>query len=106
MRSLLIMLIGLTICFSSFSQEPAQVERSNNKVIIETETFTITTGEVIDLLFTNFGPRAGDLKKLPADRIKKIVETNAEQLAMQKLLLNAANEMGLKVPETYVGCDL
>lgn len=78
------------------------IDPDSNKVIIETETFIITTGEVLDLLFTNFGPRAGDLKKLPADRIIKIVETNAEQLAMQKLLLNAANEMGLKVPETYV----
>lgn len=77
------------------------VDPDSNKVIIETETFVITTGEVINLLFTNFGPRAGDLKNLPADRIKKIVETNGEQLAVQKLLLEAANKMGVEVPETY-----
>jgi len=41
MRSLLIMLIGLTICFSSFAQEPAQVERSNNKVIIDDKVYYI-----------------------------------------------------------------
>jgi parvulin-like peptidyl-prolyl isomerase len=78
------------------------LDPDSNKVIIETEIFAITTGEVIELLFTNFGPRAGDLKKLPSDRIKKIIETNGDQLAVQKLLLNAANETGIKVPETYV----
>jgi hypothetical protein len=54
------------------------VDPDSNKVVIETETFVITTGEVIELLFTNFGPRAGELKKLPADRIKTIIETNGD----------------------------
>ncbi len=43
------------------------VDPDSNKVIVETETFAISTGEVIEIIFTNFGPRAGELKKLQAD---------------------------------------
>jgi parvulin-like peptidyl-prolyl isomerase len=78
------------------------VDPDSNKVIVETETFAISTGEVIEIIFTNFGPRAGELKKLQADRIKNIIEMNAEQLARQKLLLNAANEKGITISETQI----
>jgi parvulin-like peptidyl-prolyl isomerase len=78
------------------------VDPDSNKVIIETNTFAISTGEVIEIIFTNFGPRASELKKFQADRIKNIIEMNAEQLAKQKLILNAAEEKGITVNEVQV----
>ncbi|MCK4559405.1 MAG: peptidylprolyl isomerase [Calditrichia bacterium] len=78
------------------------VDPDSNKVIIQTETFAISTGEVIELIRTNFGPRAGDLQKMKADRIKSIIEMNAEKIAEQKLILNAAEKKGISISEAQV----
>ena len=78
------------------------VDPDSNKVIIETNTFSISTGEVIDILYTNFGPRSAELKNLEPDRIKSVIEMNAEQLAKEKLLLNAAEEKGITVTDAQV----
>lgn len=78
------------------------VDPDSNKVIIETNTFSISTGEVIDVIFTNFGPRSSELKNLAPDRIKSVIEMNAEQLAKEKLLLNAAGKKGITVTDAQV----
>ena len=75
------------------------LDPDSNKVIVETETFAITTGEVIELIVTNFGPSIDELKKLPTDRIKMIVESNAEKLAEQKLILTAAKNKGISISD-------
>ena len=58
------------------------VDPDSNKVIIETNTFSISTGEVIDVIFTNFGPRSSELKNLAPDRIKSVIEMNAEGITV------------------------
>jgi parvulin-like peptidyl-prolyl isomerase len=78
------------------------VDPDSNKVIIETNTFVVSTGEVIETIFTNFGQRANELLKLQPDRIRNIIEMNAEQLAKQKLILNAAHKKGITVNDTQV----
>lgn len=78
------------------------LDPDSNKVIIETETFAITTGEVIKLIFTNFGPSIDELKKLPTDRIKMIIESNAEKLAEQKLILHAAKMKDISISDVQV----
>jgi len=75
------------------------VDPDSNKVIISTDYFEITSGEVVDALYKNFGPKAADLKKMTADRIKQILDMNAVKIAEQKLLLHAANEKGITVGE-------
>ena len=74
----------------------------SNKVIIQTATFAISTGEVIELIYTNFGLRAGDLQKMSAERIKGILEMNAEKLAEQKLVLNAAEKKGITISDEQI----
>jgi len=89
-----------------FAKELATVlpaaDPDSNKVIIQTTTFAVSTGEVIELIYTNFGPRADDLKKMSAERIKGILEMNAEKLAEQKLVLNAAEKKGITFNDEQV----
>jgi parvulin-like peptidyl-prolyl isomerase len=73
------------------------VDPDSNKVIISTDNFEITSGEVVDALHKNFGPKAADLKKMDAARIKQILDMNAVKLAEQNLLLEAADEKGIVV---------
>jgi parvulin-like peptidyl-prolyl isomerase len=78
------------------------VDPDSNKVIVETEKFLVTTGEVVDLILTNFGSGASDLQKLQPERIKGILEMNAERLAEQKLILNAAKDQGISISDEQV----
>jgi len=114
---LIIMLIFLTACQTEKDKvtlEPGSetyvlakdlstiapsVDPDSNKVIISTDYFEITSGEVVDALYKNFGPKAADLKKMEAGRIKQIMDMNAVKIAEQKLLLQAAEERGITVNE-------
>ena len=78
------------------------VDPDSNKVIISTDEFDITTGEVMEALVKNFGPRVSDLKKMDAARVKQIVEGNATKIGEQKLLLSAADEKGISASEEIV----
>jgi parvulin-like peptidyl-prolyl isomerase len=61
-----------------------------NKVMINTKSFHLTTGEVIQGIQDNFGNRALQLKEMDATRLKDVIEKNAVQLAEKKLLLEEA----------------
>ena len=84
------------------SKKLPAVDPDSNKVMIETTSFEITTGEVIEFIFTNFGKNAGELKNLQPERIKSILEMNAEKLANQKLILTAAEKRGITVSDEEV----
>lgn len=58
-----------------------------NKVLIRTNVFNVTTGEVIQGLKENFGSRVLELKDFEAARLKDLIEKNAVQLAEKNLLL-------------------
>ncbi len=78
------------------------VNPDSNKVIIETTTFVVTSGEVIDLILKNFGKDADQLLKMPPDQIKGILEMNADKLAERKLLLKSANAKGISVSDEHI----
>lgn len=61
-----------------------------NKVLISTNTFNVTTGEVIQGLQENFGSRVLQLKDIEAAQLKDLIEKNALQLAEKNLLLGEA----------------
>ncbi len=61
-----------------------------NAVLISTNTFTVTTGEIIQTLYSNMGKRTDQLKTFDAERLKTIIDENAVKLAERKLLLEAA----------------
>ena len=61
-----------------------------NKVLIRTNVFNVTTGEVIQGLQENFGNRVLQLKEMEAAQLKDLIEQNALQLAEKNLLLGEA----------------
>jgi parvulin-like peptidyl-prolyl isomerase len=78
------------------------MDPDSNKVIVITDRFEVSTGEVIQVIHTNFGPRADDLKKMESSRIKQIIELNAEKLAEQKLVIKAAEEKGITINDAQL----
>ena len=78
------------------------MDPDSNKVVISTDKFDITTGEIMEALVKNFGPRVSDLKTMDAARVKQIVEGNANKLGEQKLLLSAAADKGISAGEIIV----
>ena len=61
-----------------------------NKVMISTNEFNVTTGEVIQGLQENFGQRILQIKDLDEAQLKDLIEKNALQLAEKNLLLGEA----------------
>ena len=78
------------------------IDPDSNKIIVITDKFDVSTGEVIQIIHTNFGPRADDLKKMESSRIKQIIELNAEKLAEQKLVIEAAEEKGITISDAQL----
>jgi len=78
------------------------VDPDSNKVMISSDNFDITTGEVMEALVKNFGPRVAELKNMDAARVKQIIEGNATKIGEQKLLLTAAGEKDIKASPEIV----
>jgi len=63
-----------------------------NTVLIITNTFKVTTGEIIQTLYSNMGKRTDQLKTFDAERLQSIIGENALKIAERKLLLDAAKK--------------
>lgn len=75
------------------------VDPDSNIVLVSTKYFDVTTGEIIQVIYTSFGSRSAELAKMDANRIKSILQMNADKLAEQKLVLHAASEKGISISE-------
>lgn len=73
-----------------------------NTVFISTNTFEVTTGEIIHSLVSNMGKGTEQLKTFGAERLKSIIDENATRLAERKLLLAAAKEAKSSVPQQEI----
>lgn len=71
------------------------LDPEKNNPLVTTKEFTISTGEVLEVLQTNLGERTKQLTQMEPDRIKNILVENAKQLAEKKMLLNAAAELNI-----------
>jgi len=78
----------------------------DNKVIVEANEFNITTGEVIKVLHSRIGSNQSRLTNQSEEQIRQIVISNAERLAEQKLLLNAAEDAGFSVSDSELDSNL
>jgi parvulin-like peptidyl-prolyl isomerase len=78
------------------------IDPDSNIVIVSTDNFEITTGEVVQTILQAYGQKADELKKMEAGRIKTIVEMNAERLAQQKLVLTAAKNAGITIVDAEI----
>ena len=74
-----------------------------NAVLIRTNTFTVTTGEIIHTLYANMGKRTDQLKTFDGDRLRSIIDENAIRLAERKLLMAEAEKA--KSPVTQEEID-
>jgi parvulin-like peptidyl-prolyl isomerase len=71
-----------------------------NKILIETNRFSITTGNVFDALFKNFSGELEKLKNVDSIRLKKIFNDNASLLAEKKIIITSALDNGFEVTAT------
>ena len=74
----------------------------SNKILIKTDYFDISSGEVIQMLQATYATRVSQLNTMPPQQIAQIVEQNAERLAEQKLFLRAAKNFGVEVPTAQI----
>jgi parvulin-like peptidyl-prolyl isomerase len=63
-----------------------------NAVLVSTNTFNVTTGEIIHTLYSNMGKRTDQLKTFDAERLRSIIDENANRIAERHLLLDAAKK--------------
>lgn len=61
-----------------------------NTVLVSANTFKVTTGEIIQTLYSTVGKRTEQLKTLDAERLQLIIDENAAKIAERKLLLDEA----------------
>jgi len=73
-----------------------------NAVLIKTNTFTMTTGEIIQTLYSNMGKRTDQLKTFDVERLRSIIDENATRLAERKLLLAAAKKAKSSVTQKEI----
>lgn len=76
------------------------LDPEKNSPLITTRNFSVTTGEVIQVIYNNSGNRANQLKDMDANRIKMIIQQNSDRLADQKLVLREAKKEKFTVPQT------
>ena len=78
------------------------LDPDENAVLIETDSFTVTTGEIIHTLYANMGKRTDQLKTFDAERLQSILDDNATRIAERNLLLAEAKKAGSSVTRDEV----
>jgi len=74
------------------------LDPDKNAVLATAKHFTVTAGDVLDVLKGMAGSQADQLKQFDAARLKTIVQQQAVQVGERKLLLEAAAEAKIMVP--------
>lgn len=73
-----------------------------NAVLIKANTFTVTTGDIIQTLYANMGKRTEQLKTFDAERLQSIIDENAARLAERKLLMAEAKKAKSSVTQEEI----
>ena len=81
------------------SQKLPFLDPKENKVLVSTKNFDITSGEVVQVLKSNLGTRDQHLKAMDANRLKRIILDNAEKLAEKRVLLQTAQKANIAVSD-------
>ena len=77
-----------------------ELDPDENKVLVKTNDFVVTTGEILQMIFDRMGNNHSQLSNRSEEQLRKIFNENAMHLAEKKLLLTAATNAGVKVDET------
>jgi peptidyl-prolyl cis-trans isomerase C len=73
-----------------------------NKVLVSSQDFNLTTGEIIQFMEENLGSKAEQLKQMNAENLKQYVQRNASVLADRKLLLAEARDSDVSITKQEV----
>ena len=68
-----------------------------NAVLVSTNQFKLSAGEVIQAIRENMGNQADQLKQVDAEQLRSILIQNAERLAERKLLVAAAVKSKIQI---------
>ena len=63
-----------------------------NNILVSTKKFDVSVGEVIQSLYNVSGSQTNQLKNIDPNRLKNIIQQNAERMAEQKLVLEDAKK--------------
>jgi len=76
-----------------------ELDPDENKVLVKTDDFVITTGEVLQMIYDRMGNNHSQLSNRGEDQLRKIFNENALHLAEKRLLLEAATASGVQVDQ-------
>ncbi len=79
-----------------------QLDPDKKTVVAKTNSFVITTDEIIQTFYNNLGNQVNQIKNLPEASLKSAIVQNAENLAEKKLLLQAAKKMNISATEQEI----
>ena len=78
------------------------MDPNENRVLISTNRFDMTTGEVIQTIQSSSGNQSQQLLNMPPERVRTTIAGLAEDLAVKKLLLLEAKEAKISVSQADV----
>jgi parvulin-like peptidyl-prolyl isomerase len=84
------------------SEKLPSLDPDENNPLIKADNFTISTGEVIQAIYSSMGNRINQFQNLDAGRLEQIVRQNATLLAERKLIMAEAEKAGLTVTQAEV----
>lgn len=74
----------------------------DNRILIKTKEFHVTTGETIQFIWFTLGRRSQGLTNLDPERLKIFLSQRAELIAEQKILIKAADQAGISVQSNEI----
>jgi foldase protein PrsA len=78
------------------------LDPDKNGVLVSTKRFKITSGEVLEEIFSTYGKEARQLSQLAPEQIKMNVEQMAMDLAGRRMLLEKAGKMKITASQAQV----
>ncbi len=84
------------------SEKLPYLDPDENNPLIKADNFTISTGEVIQAIYSSMGNRINQFQNLDAGRLEQIISQNATLLAERKLIMTEAEKSGLTVTPAEV----
>jgi len=84
------------------AQKLPGLDPDENKVIVKTKDFEVTSGEVVQVIYTRIGNRQGGLKSQTAEQLRQIFVDNGTRIAEQKLLVKAAEKANISVSQSEI----
>lgn len=84
------------------SQMVPYLDPDSNKILASTNSFEVSTGEIIQTMQGSLGARMEQLKTMEPEQIDKIIKDNAASIAEKNLLLDAVMDADISVSQEEV----